>query len=85
MLTQGIWTIFIDQSPTFHVLKKVHTILAPKYSSTPPPPPSLKILMNKAAQFEAALKMYLNTCSFYSVEEFLMFKNNSCVQVSVFI
>jgi hypothetical protein len=35
ILTQGIETISIDQLPTFHVLKKVHTFLASKYSSLP--------------------------------------------------
>jgi hypothetical protein len=32
--------------------------------------------MNKKAQFKVALRRYLNTHSFYSVEEFLMFKND---------
>jgi hypothetical protein len=32
--------------------------------------------MNKQTQFKVALKRYLNTDSFYSVEEFLMFKND---------
>jgi hypothetical protein len=30
--------------------------------------------MNKKAQFKVSLKSYLNTHSFYSVEEFLTFK-----------
>jgi hypothetical protein len=34
----------------------------------------LKSLINKKVQFKAALKRYLNTC-FYSVDEFLTFKN----------
>jgi hypothetical protein len=33
--------------------------------------------MNKKEEFKVALKRYLNTYSFYSVEEFLMFKNYS--------
>jgi hypothetical protein len=33
--------------------------------------------MNKKAQFKVALKRYLNTHSFYSVEEFPMLKNDS--------
>jgi hypothetical protein len=32
-LTQGTGIMFINQSPTFHVFKKVHTILTPKYST----------------------------------------------------
>jgi hypothetical protein len=40
-------------------------------------PLNLRSLMNKNAQCEVALKRYLNTHSFYSVEEFLMFKNES--------
>jgi hypothetical protein len=33
--------------------------------------------MNKKAQFKVALKRYLNTHSFYSVEKFLTFINDS--------
>jgi hypothetical protein len=40
-------------------------------------PSSLTSLVNKMAQFEVALKRYLITYSFYSVDEFLMFTNNS--------
>jgi HKD family nuclease len=40
-------------------------------------PSSLKSLVNKKAEFKVVLKRYLNTHSFYSVEEFLMFKNKS--------
>jgi hypothetical protein len=40
----------------------------------------MALLMNREAQFRVALKRYLNTHSFYSVEEFLTFKNYSyCV------
>jgi hypothetical protein len=38
---------------------------------------SLRSLMKKHTQFKVALKRYLNTHSFYSVEEFLTFRNNS--------
>jgi hypothetical protein len=37
-------------------------------------PSNLRSLMNKKAQFKVALKRYLNTHSFYPVEEFLTFK-----------
>jgi hypothetical protein len=40
-------------------------------------PSNLRSLMNKQTQFKGALKMYLNTHLFYSVEKFLMFKNDS--------
>jgi predicted peroxiredoxin len=40
-------------------------------------PSSLTSLINKKAEFEVALKRYLITHSFYSVDEFLMFTNNS--------
>jgi hypothetical protein len=33
--------------------------------------------MNEKAQFKLALRTYLNIHSFYSVDEFLMFKNDS--------
>jgi hypothetical protein len=40
-------------------------------------PSNQKSLMNKQTQFKVALKRYLNNQSFYSVEEFLTFKNDS--------
>jgi hypothetical protein len=40
-------------------------------------PCSHKHFVNKKVQFKATLKIYLNTQSFYSVGEFLMFKNES--------
>jgi hypothetical protein len=40
-------------------------------------PSSLTSLANKKAQFEVALKRYLITHSFYSVDEFQMFTNKS--------
>jgi hypothetical protein len=38
---------------------------------------SLTNLKNKKSQFKVALKSYLNTHSFYSVDEVLMFENDS--------
>jgi hypothetical protein len=38
---------------------------------------SLPSLVNKKARFKVALKRYLITHSFYSVDEFLMFTNKS--------
>jgi IS1 family transposase len=40
-------------------------------------PSNLTSLTNKKSQFKVELKRYLNTHSFYSVEEFLTFKNGS--------
>jgi len=40
-------------------------------------PSNLRSHMNEKAQFEVALDRYLNTHCFYSVEEFLTFKNDS--------
>jgi IS1 family transposase len=40
-------------------------------------PSSLTSLVNKKSQFKVALKIYLNTHSFYSVDEFIMFENDS--------
>jgi hypothetical protein len=40
-------------------------------------PSSLTSLVNKKSQFKVALKRYLNTHSFYSVDEFLMFENDT--------
>jgi hypothetical protein len=71
---QGIGTIITDQLPTFHVFKKVHTILASKYSTVYH---QVSKVMNKKAQFKVAQRRYLNTHFFYSVDEFLMFLNES--------
>ena len=49
VLIQGIHIIFTDQMSAFHVVRKVHSVLA--------------------------LRRYLNTQSFYSVDEFFMCKN----------
>jgi hypothetical protein len=40
-------------------------------------PSNLTSLVNKKTQFKVALKRYLITHSFYSVDEFLMFTNKS--------
>jgi hypothetical protein len=40
-------------------------------------PSSLKSLVNEKARFKVALKRYLNTHSFYSVDEFLVSKTDS--------
>jgi hypothetical protein len=40
-------------------------------------PSSLKSLMNEKAKFKVVPKQYLNTHAFYSVDEFLLSKNDS--------
>jgi hypothetical protein len=40
-------------------------------------PSSLKSLINEEAKFKEALKICLNTHSFYSVDEFLVSKTDS--------
>jgi hypothetical protein len=40
-------------------------------------PPSLKTISDKKEKFKVALKRYLNTHTFYSVDEFLQFKKDS--------
>jgi hypothetical protein len=40
-------------------------------------PPSLKTILDKKEKFKAALKRYQKTLTFYSVDEFLQFKNYS--------
>jgi hypothetical protein len=78
-----IGTICTDKSPTslcFHKnayysgIKIFNSLLS-----------SLRSLMNTKAQFKVALKMYLSTHSFNSVEEFLMFTNKSCLCVLYFV
>jgi hypothetical protein len=72
MLTQGVRTIFIDQLPTFHVLKKgTYYYIIKIFNSLPL---NLKSLMNKKIQFKVTLKRYLNTPLFYSVDESLCLK-----------
>jgi hypothetical protein len=46
-------------------------------------PSNLRRPVNRKSQFKVALKRYLNTHSFYSVEEFLMLKNESYVFFSL--
>jgi IS1 family transposase len=49
-------------------------------------PSSLTSLVNKKSQFKVALKRYLNTHSFYSVDEFLMLKNDAwCIYKSFLV
>jgi hypothetical protein len=69
-------TIFIDQLSIFHFQKSAYYAGTKIFHS---PPSNLESLTNRKAQFKVTLKLYLNTHSFYSVEEFLMFKNDLCL------
>jgi hypothetical protein len=42
-------------------------------------PTNLTTLIDKQAQFKVALKKYLITHSFYSVDEFILSKNSNCM------
>ena len=75
ILVQGISTIFIDQMlPTYHVFKKVQFYASIKIFNSLPP--SLTILGGKKnkGKFKEAWRKYLNVHSFYSVDEFCVFK-----------
>jgi len=72
---QGIKTIFIDQMPTYLVSKKVHFMLASKFS-TVFQPCSLAVLKKDKAKFKVALRQYLNTYTIYFVDEFFVYEND---------
>jgi len=55
--------------PTHLVLKKVHFMLASKFSTF------YHVTKNEKAKFKAALRKYLNTHSFYSVDGVKMINN----------
>ena len=63
---------------TYLVSKKVHTMLALEFS-TDFRFVCLSVLMNDKAKFKKAVQKYLNTHSFYSVDEFLMCTENNTV------
>jgi hypothetical protein len=42
-------------------------------------PSNITTLINKQVQFKIALKRYLNTHPFYSVEEFMLLSNSKCM------
>jgi hypothetical protein len=67
-------TNFIDQLPTLCFQKSAYYAGIKIFNSLPL---NLRSLTIKKAQFKVALKRYLNIHSFYSVEEFLTFKNDS--------
>jgi hypothetical protein len=59
---------FIDQMSTYLVFKKAHFMLASKFSTLYY---RVKILKNDNANFPAALRKYLHSHSFHSVDEYL--------------
>jgi hypothetical protein len=74
-VTLEIGMTFIDQLPTFHGFRNVNYYSGTNIFNNLPC--SLNSLINKKVQCTAALKIYLNTCTFYFVDEFLTFKNES--------
>jgi hypothetical protein len=73
VLIQGISAIFIDQLPTCLVFRKAHSILASEFSTVYQ---SLTNLKNEKAQFQVALRRYLNAHAFYSADDFFMYTND---------
>jgi hypothetical protein len=73
MLIHGMSTIFIYQMPTYLVFKKSTFYTGIRILKILPC--ILTILKNEKAKFKVALRKYLNTHSFYSVDEFLMYKD----------
>jgi hypothetical protein len=67
-IIQGISTIFVDQLPTYHAFRKVHSILVSEFSIVYY---SVTNLKNEKAQIKVALRRYLNAHCFYPVDEFL--------------
>jgi hypothetical protein len=53
--------MFLDQMPTYLVFKKVHFLLASKFSSLPH---GVTIFKNEKVKFKVALRKYLNALSF---------------------
>jgi hypothetical protein len=76
VLTLGIGAIFIDQLQLTCFQKSACYAGIKIFNSLPS---NLRSLINRKAQFKVALKTYLNTHSFYSVEEFLTVKYDSCL------
>jgi hypothetical protein len=59
-------TIFTDQMPTYLVFKKVHCMMASGFTIVYRV--VSQVLRMKMQNFKVALKRYLNTHSFYSVD-----------------
>jgi hypothetical protein len=71
----AISTTCIDQMPTYLVFKKVHSMPVSEFSTDSLI--SLISLKNENTKFKLALRKYLNTHSFYSVDEFFMYEDGS--------
>jgi hypothetical protein len=74
VLTQAISTNYINRLPISCFQKSAFCTGIKIFNSLPS---SLTSLVNRKSQFKVALKRYLNTHSFYSVDEFLMFENDA--------
>ena len=57
----------LDPKPTYHVLKREHSMLHKKFQQFTTQWDNLK---NIKAKFKAALRKFLHTHSFYSVDKF---------------
>jgi hypothetical protein len=74
VLLQEISIIFIGQMPTYLVFKKsIYYAGINIFNSLPP---SLTVLKNDKAKFKAALRKYLYTNSFYSVDKIFRRKDD---------
>ena len=67
ILIQGISIIFIHQMPIYLVFKKSTFYAGIQILNRIPP--SVTILKNDRAKFKAAIRIYLHTHSFYSVDK----------------
>jgi len=77
----GINIFFIDQVPIYLVLKKVHFMLAYIFKSFH----LVTILKNDKEKFLTALRKYLHTHCFYSVDAFFMCKDDLLYFYKMFI
>jgi hypothetical protein len=74
---RGIRMSCIDQLPTTYVLRREFIMLPSEFSSLLS---CLTSLINKKEQFKVALKRYVVTHSFYSVDDFLKYRYPAIVR-----
>jgi hypothetical protein len=75
VLIQGINALFTEQLPEFHIVIKSTHYADDKYSVVFHV--GSKRLINEKAKFKVALRLYLNTHPFLSVDKFMVFINDS--------
>jgi hypothetical protein len=79
LIVQGISTTFTDHMPTFHVFRKVHSMLASTV---------YHLVSQVLGMKRHSLKQHqddISTHSFYPVHEFVIYKNNSYIVYEIFI